>query len=108
MPNYELIAKFYVKHSLAQAHRSSLQPYDFRNQILKQQQAIKPTAQQYQPYSKPYNAFIRASGCANSWRRHKQRVGLVRSCKLSTAAVHKGSLLQPNPAQTLAAIAVPK
>ena len=36
----------------------------------------------------------------------KQRVGLVRSCKLSTAAVYNGSLLQANPAQTLAAIAV--
>ncbi len=36
----------------------------------------------------------------------KQRVGLVRSCKLSTAAVYNGSVLQPNPAQTLAAIAV--
>ncbi len=36
----------------------------------------------------------------------KQLVGLVRKCKLSTAAVRDGSVLQPNPAQTLAAIAV--
>lgn len=36
----------------------------------------------------------------------KQRVGRLRSYKLSTLAVHNGSLLQPNPAQTLAAIAV--
>jgi len=36
----------------------------------------------------------------------KQLVGLVRKCKLSTAAVHNGSLSQPNPALTLAAIAV--
>jgi hypothetical protein len=36
----------------------------------------------------------------------KQLVGLVRKCKLSTLAVHKVSLLQPNPAQILAAIAV--
>jgi len=36
----------------------------------------------------------------------KQLVELVRKCKLSTAAVHNGSLLQQNPAQILAAIAV--
>ncbi len=36
----------------------------------------------------------------------KQRVGLVRNIKLSTIAVHNGSVLQPNPAQTLACIAV--
>jgi hypothetical protein len=36
----------------------------------------------------------------------KQLVGLVRNSKLSTAAVHNGSLSQPNPAQILAAIAV--
>ncbi len=36
----------------------------------------------------------------------KQLVGLVRKCKLSTAAVYNGSLKQPNPAQTLAPIAV--
>ena len=35
-----------------------------------------------------------------------QLVGLVRNIKLSTAAVHNGSLQQPNPAQTLACIAV--
>jgi hypothetical protein len=36
----------------------------------------------------------------------KQLVGLVCGCKLSTAAVHNGSLLQQNSAQILAAIAV--
>jgi hypothetical protein len=36
----------------------------------------------------------------------KQLVELVPKCKLSTAAVHNGSLLQQNPAQILAAIAV--
>ena len=36
----------------------------------------------------------------------KQLVGLERKYKLSTAAVHNGSLLQQNPAQILAAIAV--
>ena len=106
MPNYELIAKFYTKHSLAQAHSSSKQPCDFRNQASKQQQALKATAQLHQLHSKPYNAFIGASGYAGSWREQKQRIGLVRSCKLSTAAVHNGSVLQPNPAQTLDAIAV--
>ena len=57
-------------------------------------------------HSKPYNAFIGASGYAGSWRGQKQRVGLVRKCKLSTLAVHNGSLLQPNTAQALDAIAV--
>ena len=56
--------------------------------------------------SKPYNAFILASVYAVSWRGQKQRVGLVRRCKLSILAVHNGSVLQPNPAQILAAIAV--
>ena len=106
MPNYELIAEFYIKHSSAQARSSTLQPCDFRNRILKQQQTLKPTAQLNQLHSKPYKAFIGASGYAGSWRGQKQRVGLVRSCKLSTIAVHKGSFLQPNTAQTLAAIAV--
>jgi hypothetical protein len=36
----------------------------------------------------------------------KQLVELVRKCNLSTAAVHNGSLLQQNPAQILADIAV--
>jgi hypothetical protein len=36
----------------------------------------------------------------------KQLVGLVCGCKLSTAAVHNGSLLEQNSAQILAAIAV--
>ena len=92
MPNYELVAKFYTKHSPAQAHSSSLQPYDFRNQTPKQQQALKHTAQLHQLNSKPYNAFIWATGYVGSWREQKQRVGLARRCKLSTLAVHKGSL----------------
>ena len=108
MPNYELIAKFYTEHSPAQAHSSSLQPCDFRNQILKQQQALKPTAQQYQLHSKLYNAFIGASGYANSWCGQKQLVGLVRSCKLSTAAVNKCAKYKQNYTEMLAAIAVPK
>ncbi len=58
MPNYELIAKFYTKHSPAQAHSSILQPCDFRNQTPRQQQALKPTAQLHQLHSKPCNAFI--------------------------------------------------
>jgi hypothetical protein len=36
-----------------------------------------------------------------------QLVGLVRSCKLSTLAVHNGLLSQQNPAQIRAALAVP-
>ena len=106
MPNYELIAKFYTKHSPAQAHSSSKKPCDFRNHTPRQQQALQPTAQLHQLHSKPYSAFILASGYAGSWRGQKQRVGLVRRCKLSTAAVHNGSLWQPNTAQTLDAIAV--
>ena len=88
---------------------SSKQPCDFRNQIPQQQQALQPTAQLHQLHqlhSKPFSAFIWADGYRGSWRGQKQRVGLVRRCKLSTAAVHNGSLLQPNSAQTLAAIAV--
>jgi hypothetical protein len=92
MPNYELIAKFYTKHSPAQAHSSILQSCDFRNQIPQQQQALKQATQLDQLHSKPYNAFIGASGYAGSWRGQKQRVGLVRRCKLSTLAVHNGSL----------------
>ena len=71
MPNYELIAKLDTKHSTAQAHSSSLQPCDFRNRILKQQQALKQVAQLHQLHSKPYNAFIWASGYAGSWRGQK-------------------------------------
>ena len=40
MPNYELIAKFYTKHSPAQAHSSSKQPCDFRNQLHNKQQQV--------------------------------------------------------------------
>jgi hypothetical protein len=68
MPNYELIAKFYTKHSSAQAHSPSKQPCEFRNQTIKQQQALQPTAQLHQLHSKPYSAFIWASGYAGSWR----------------------------------------
>jgi hypothetical protein len=39
-------------------------------------------------------------------RGKKQLVGLARKYKLSAVAVHNGSLLQQNPAQILAAIAV--
>jgi hypothetical protein len=78
MPNYELIAKFYVKHSFAQAHSSSLQPCDFRNQTLKQQQALKQAAQLHQLHSKPYKAFIGANGYAGSWR------GLKTACRAYT------------------------
>ena len=106
MPNYELIAKFYTEHSSAQEHSSSLQPCDFRNQILKQQQALKRTVPLHQLSSKPYNAFIGASGYSGSWRGQKQRVGLVRRCKLSTAAVNKCTKYKQNHTEMLAATAV--
>jgi hypothetical protein len=66
----------------------------------------KPKAQLHQLHSKPYNAFVLPVGYQGSWRGQKQRVGLVRRCRLSTQAVHNGSVLQQNPAQILAAIAV--
>jgi len=56
------------------------------------QASPKPTAQLYQLHNKPYSAFIGAAEYASSWRGQKQRVGLVRKCKLSTAAVYNGSL----------------
>ena len=86
IPNYELIAKFYTKHSPAQANSSILQPCDFRNQTRRQQQALKPTAQLHQLHSKPYNAFIRASACAGSW------CGQKTACRACTQhqVIHSG------------------
>jgi hypothetical protein len=106
MPNYELIAKFYTKHSPAQAHSSSKQPCDFRNQLYNKQQQPKQAVSYISCTASPTTHLFGLLDTQVAGMGKNQLVGLVRSCKLSTAAVHNGRFLQPKPAQTLAAIAV--
>ncbi len=71
MPNYELIAKFYTKHSSAQARSLILQPCDFRNQKIQAAASPKTNSPATSAVQQALQRIYLGKWIVGSWRGQK-------------------------------------